>query len=268
VASAFTIGGMSREIKVLADPARLRARNVTLDQVVAALRMNNAQSPSGWIENEHQEFTLQTAGEYSSLDEIENTTVAVRGATLIRIKDVARVVDGFAEQRQRVWSNGKPAVMLVLQKQSDANTVEVCREVVQRIATVESQLPRGVKLGVFYDTSTFINQSMANLGSTAVQAVGLTFLVLLFFLRKVRSSLIVAVSIPVSIVVTFAVMDQAGLTLNIISMAGLALAVGCWWTTRSSSWKASSATARRGRHPATPRMSAPPRSPWRSRPPR
>ena len=116
--------------------------------------------------------------------------------------------------------------MLVIQKQSDANTVGVCREVVQRITAVESQLPRGVKLGVFYDTSTFINQSMANLGSTALQAVGLTFLVLLFFLRNVRSSLIVAVSIPVSIVVTFAVMDQAGLTLNIVSMAGLALAVG------------------------------------------
>jgi len=197
-----------------------------LDQIVGALRMNNIQSPSGWIQNENQEFTLQTAGEYSSLDEIENTTVAVRGAALIRIKDVARVIDGFAEQRQKVWSNGKPAVMLALQKQSDANTVEVCREVVKRMAQVESQLPRGVKLGIFYDTSTFINQSMSNLGSTAIQAVGLTFLVLLFFLRNVRSSLIVAVSIPVSIIVTFAVMDQAGLTLNIISMAGLALAVG------------------------------------------
>ncbi len=226
VASAFTVGGMRREIKVLADPGRLRARNITLDQIVGALRMNNIQSPSGWIQNENQEFTLQTAGEYSSLDEIENTTVAVRGAALIRIKDVARVIDGFAEQRQKVWSNGKPAVMLALQKQSDANTVEVCREVVKRMAQVESQLPRGVKLGIFYDTSTFINQSMSNLGSTAIQAVGLTFLVLLFFLRNVRSSLIVAVSIPVSIIVTFAVMDQAGLTLNIISMAGLALAVG------------------------------------------
>jgi HAE1 family hydrophobic/amphiphilic exporter-1 len=125
-----------------------------------------------------------------------------------------------------VWSNGKPAVMLGLQKQSDANTVEVCRDVVARLGAIESQLPRGVKIGIFYDTSTFINQSMSNLGSTAWQAVGLTFLVLLFFLRNLRSSLIVAISIPVSIIVTFAVMDQAGLTLNIISMAGLALAVG------------------------------------------
>ncbi|MBP1655789.1 MAG: hydrophobic/amphiphilic exporter-1, family [Bacteroidetes bacterium] len=226
VASAFTYGGMRREIKVLADPGRMRARNVTLDQLVLALRMNNIQSPSGWIENEYQEFTLQTSGEYASLEEIENTTVAVRGSTLIRIKDVARVIDGFAEQRQKVWANGKPSVMLAVQKQSDANTVEVCREVVDRMSTIESELPRGVKLGIFYDTSMFITSSMSNLGSTALQAVGLTFLVLLFFLRNMRSSLIVAVSIPVSIIVTFAVMDTAGLTLNIVSMAGLALAVG------------------------------------------
>jgi HAE1 family hydrophobic/amphiphilic exporter-1 len=226
VASAFTMGGMKREIKVLADPGRLLARNVTLDQIILALRMNNVQSPSGWIENEHQEFTLQTAGEYASLEEIENTPVTMRGSTPICIKDVARVVDGFAEQRQRVWSNGKPAVMFALQKQSDANTVEVCRDVVNRIPVIESQLPRGVKISIFYDTSMFINQSMSNLGSTALQAVALTFLVLLFFLRNVRSSLIVATSIPVSIIVTFAVMDQAGLTLNIVSMAGLALAVG------------------------------------------
>jgi len=83
---------------------------------------------------------------------------------MIRIKDVAKVIDGFAEQRQKVWSNGKPAVMLAIQKQSDANTVEVCREVIERLAVVNSQLPRGVTLGVFYDTSMFINQSMANLG--------------------------------------------------------------------------------------------------------
>lgn len=226
VASVFTMGGLRREIKVLADPGRLRARNVTLDQIVGALRMNNIQLPSGWIEDKRLEFTLQTAGEYSSLEEIENTTIAVRGTTPIRVSDVAVVIDGFAEQRQRVWSNGQPALVLALQKQSDANTVEVCRSVVDRLSAIEGQLPRGSRIGIFLDSSTFITQSMANLGTTALQAIGLTFLVLLFFLRNVRSSLIVAVAVPVSMVVTFAVMDQAGLTLNIISMAGLALAVG------------------------------------------
>ena len=226
VAASFTTGGMRREIKVLADPGRMRAHNVSIQQLVAALQMNNLQLPAGWIENKQQEFTIQTIGEYRSLEEIENTALAVSGPAVVRIKDVARVEDGFAEQRQRVWNNNKPAVMLMVQKQADANTVAVCREVINRIPDIEATLPEGIRIETIVDFSVFINRSMANLGNTALQAIALTFLVLLFFLRNIRSSLIVAVSIPVSMIVTFAAMDQAGLTLNIISMAGLALAVG------------------------------------------
>ena len=188
--------------------------------------MNNLQVPSGWIDNKQQEFTLQTDGEYRSLDQIENTAIAMTGPSSVRIKDVATVVDGFAEQRQRVWNNNKPAVMLMVQKQSDANTVTVCREVIKRIPDIQAILPEGVKIETIIDFSDFITRSMSNLGNTAIQAIALTFLVLIFFLQNLRSSLIVAISIPVSMILTFAVMDQTGLTLNIISMAGLALAVG------------------------------------------
>ena len=226
VASAFTVGGMRREIQVLADPGRMRAHQVSIDQLIAAMQMNNLQLPSGWIDNKQQEFTLQTAGEYNSVDQIENTNISMTGESGVRIKDVASVVDGFAEQRSKVWNNNKPAVMLMVQKQSDANTVTVAREVTKNLKRIESELPRGVHLDTVIDLSTFITRSMSNLGTTAIEAIFLTFLVLLFFLRNIRSSLIVAVSIPISMVVTFAVMDQTGLTLNIISMAGLALAVG------------------------------------------
>ena len=226
VAGSFTMGGMQREIKVLADPGRLRAHNVSIQQLVSALQMNNLQVPSGWIDNKQQEFTLQTDGEYRSLDQIENTAIAMTGPSSVRIKDVATVVDGFAEQRQRVWNNNKPAVMLMVQKQSDANTVTVCREVRERIPDIQAILPEGVKIETIIDFSDFITRSMSNLGNTAIQAIALTFLVLIFFLQNLRSSLIVAISIPVSMILTFAVMDQTGLTLNIISMAGLALAVG------------------------------------------
>ncbi len=226
VASAFTIGGMRREIKVLADPLRMRAHNVSIQQIIGALQANNLQLPSGWIDDRRQEFTIQTAGEYQSIDQIENTTVTMMNGTIIRVKDVATVVDGFVEQRQQVWNNNKPAVMLMVMKQSDANTVLVAREVTKRLGQIQSELPRGIQFQTVFDMSTFITRSMSNLGNTAYQAIALTFLVLLFFLRNVRSSLIVATSIPISMITTFAVMDQAGLTLNIISMAGLALAVG------------------------------------------
>ena len=226
VAAAFTYGGMRREIRVMADPERMKASKVSIDQVVAALQRNNLQVPSGWIDNPRQEFTIQTEGEFQSLEEIENTEVSAMRGSPIRVRDVATVVDGFAEQRQKVWNNGKLAVLLMVQKQSDANTVNVCRAVTGSLREIESELPRGVRLTIFMDQADFINRSMSNLGNTALQAIALTFLVLLFFLRNLRSSLIVAVSIPVSMVVTFAVMDEAGLTLNIVSMAGLALAVG------------------------------------------
>lgn len=226
VAAAFTMGGMRREIKVLVDPGKLKATSLSIQQVATALQMNNLQLPSGWIDDEKQEFTIQTLGEYTTLEEIENTNVATINGSIIRVKDLAEVVDGFAEQRQKVWANNSPAVFLVVQKQSDANTVNVCEDVIASLPQIEEILPRGVRVQVFYDSATFINRSIANLGSTAFQAIALAFLVLLFFLRNFRSSLIIAVSIPVSIVVTFAVMDQAGLTLNIISMAGLALAIG------------------------------------------
>lgn len=226
VATAFTTGGMRREIKILVDPARLRAHNISIRQVSAALQANNLQLASGWLDNDQQEFTIQTAGEYTSVEQIRNSSVSIIGKTIIRIKDVANVVDGFADLRQRVWTNGKSAVILMVQKQSDANTVNVCRKVTDQFEAIVAELPRGVQLVTIWDQATFIDRSMANLGTTAIQAIGLAFLVLFVFLRNFRSSVIVAISIPVSIIVTFAAMDQAGLTLNIISMAGLALAVG------------------------------------------
>lgn len=226
VASAFTTGGMRREIQVFLNPGKMRAHNISTEQVGAALRMNNLQLPAGQIDDAEQEFTIRAAGEYTNIEQIENTAVANYNGTVIRVRDVARVVDGFVEQRQKVWSNDTTAVVVMVQKQSDANTVQVCNGIKNRIGDIQNELPKGVKLQVFYDQSDFINRSMSNLGDTAMLAVLLSFLVLIFFLRNLRSSLIVAASIPVSMIVTFSVMDQAGLTLNIISMAGLALAVG------------------------------------------
>ncbi|MBN1894084.1 efflux RND transporter permease subunit [bacterium] len=226
VASSFTAGGLRREIQVQADPMAMQARHVSIQQVVSALQMNNLQIASGRIEDPEQEFSLQTAGDYQSLEQIEETPVTVLGGNVIRIKDVARVVDGFAEQRQRVLTDGESAVLVMIQKQADANTVAVSREVARQLPKIQSELPKGIEIKILFQQADFINRSMANLGSSAWQAILLTFLVLLFFLRNLRSSLIVAVSIPVSMAVTFAVMDSMNLTLNVISMAGLALAVG------------------------------------------
>ncbi len=226
VASASTTGGLKREIRILLNPIRLRAHHISVLQVENALRANNLQLPSGWIDNKQQEFTIQTQGEYQSVEEIRNTAITTLQGSVIRISDVAQVVDGFAESRQEVLVNDNPSVLLILQKQSDANTVNTLKRVHARMASILQEIPSDIKIETIWDQADFINRSMKNLGNTAIQAIILAFLILLFFLRNFRSSLIVAISIPISIIVTFAVMDQAGLTLNIISMAGLALAVG------------------------------------------
>lgn len=226
VANASTYGGLVREIKVLVDPNRLQAHGFSIDQIVNVLRMNSMQIPAGWIEDKKLEFTVQTVGEYKNIEQIRNTTLASINGTQIRIRDVAEVVDGFKEQRQREFVNDVPSVMIFLNKQSDANTVQVCNGVNEQLKTINTVLPSGVNMYVFWDQSQFIKQSVSNLSSTAIQAIFLTFLVLMFFLLNVRSSIIVAISIPTSLVVTFVILDQAGLTLNLISMAGLALAVG------------------------------------------
>ncbi|MDZ7722050.1 MAG: efflux RND transporter permease subunit [candidate division KSB1 bacterium] len=226
VATANTSGGLTREIRVMIDPVRLRAHHLAIQQVTAALQQNNLQIPSGFIDDQHTEFSIQTQGEYDNVEQIRNTAVTTMNGSVIRVRDVADVIDGFKEVRQQVWTNGRPAVMVFLQKQSDANIVNTSDRINAQMADLQSAMPEGVSLDIFWDQADFINQSMSNLGSTAVQAIVLAFLVLLFFLRNFRSSLIVAVSIPISILLSFAVMMLADLTLNVISMAGLALAVG------------------------------------------
>jgi HAE1 family hydrophobic/amphiphilic exporter-1 len=226
VASASTSGGLVREIQVLVNPIRMKAHHVSIQQIENALRMNNLQLPSGWINDPYREYTIQAEGEYQNIEQIQQTGVAMMGGAVIRVKDVADVIDGFVEQRQRVFTNGNSAVILIVQKQSDANTLNVTRRMNQRFPAILEEVPKGINLIPIWEQAEFISRSMSNLGWTAVQAIGLAFLVLLFFLRNFRSAIIVAISIPISIIVTFAVMDQAGLTLNMISMAGLALAVG------------------------------------------
>ena len=226
VANATTTGGLSREIKVLVDPNRLQAHHFSIDFVINALRMNNMQLPSGYVDDKKMEFTVKTTGEFSNLDQIRNTTIANINSTPVRVQDVAQVIDGFKEQRQREYIDDIPSVLLMVSKQSDANTVQVCNKINNRLESIQNEIPKGVEIVRFWDQSEFINRSMSNLGQTAIQAIGLAFLVLLFFMLNLRSAIIIAISIPTSLLFTFSVMDQAGLTLNMISMAGLALAVG------------------------------------------
>jgi len=226
VASAGTTGGLERQIRVLIDPRKLAAHGVSLQSIIQTLGMENLQIPGGLIDDEYTEYAVRTYGEYTSVDQIRNTVIGTQNRAPIYLKNVAQVIDGYKEQTEIVRNNGVPAIFLYIQKQSDANTVQTSNAVLKELPQLTKEIGEGIKFNIVFDQSKFIKKSLSNLSNTAIQAFFLAFLVLFFFLRHIRSSLIASTSIPISIIITFFVMNQMGITLNIISMAGLALAVG------------------------------------------
>jgi len=226
VASAFSSGGLTREIKVMLDPEKLAAHNISSNSIVQTIGMQNLQIPGGLIDDQHQEFSVRSYGDYENVDQLKNTAVGSHQGQPIYIKNVAKVIDGYKEKTEVLRNNGKEAIMIVIQKQSDANTVRTVENIENEMPKIEESIGRGITFNVLWDQADFIKKSLSNLTNTGIQAFILAFLVILFFLRHIRSSIIASVSIPISIVITFFVLQQAGLTLNIISMAGLALAIG------------------------------------------
>lgn len=226
VAAAEVMGGDEREIAVQLQPDWLSALDVSPAQVAGAIRAADAQSPGGRIETGGTELGVVTEAQLVSPEEVAEVVVGSKNGVPIKVRDVADTLDGYAEQTKRVRSNQKPAVLLMVRKQSDANTVQVSRAVRGELALMEEEFPTGVSVGILTDQADPITRSLSNLSSTAMLSLGATALVLLSFLRSWRTSSVVVVSIPFSMLVTFAVMDALGVTLNVISMAGLALAVG------------------------------------------
>jgi len=226
VASAETAGGLERQIQVRIDPAKLHAQGIALDTIISSLRRENLQIPAGKIDEGETEFSIRTLSEYSSIEQISDTVIGYRDDTPIYIRNVAQVKDAYEELTRIVRNNRKPGILLIVSKNSAANTVQVADRVTEELPEIVRGLPEGVKIGIIFNQADFIKQAISNLSTTAIQAFFLAGLVLLFFLHNIRASIIVALTIPISIIVTFAVLDLAGLTLNMMSMAGLALAVG------------------------------------------
>jgi HAE1 family hydrophobic/amphiphilic exporter-1 len=226
VAAAEVMGGLDREVRVELSPLWLEAYGISPTHVVDALRGANLVVPSGAIDDGTQRLAIQPTSLFSSVEEIEDVIVGQRGGRPVHLREVATVTDAFEEETHIVTANGEAAVMLAVRKQSDANTVEVARAVAEALPRIEGRLPEGVHLVPLFDESQPILRAIKNLGSTALQAFLLTGLVLLIFLRSWRTSLICIIAVPTSVVVAFAAMLALDVTMNLVSMAGLALAIG------------------------------------------
>lgn len=226
VASVQTQGGLRRQINVQINPVMLASYDLSPNDVLQSVQFGSGLQPAGTIDTKSKSYNLRVFSEYTSLDQIKNTLLTYKNGIPVYIRDVAEIEDGYKENANEVRADYGEGVMVMIMKQSDANTVITSRKINEAIPDIISRLPQGTKFSVIWDQADFILKSVNNLSNTAIIAFVLAFFVIYFFLRNIRGSIIMGLSIPVSIVATFAVMYLANVTLNIISMAGLALAVG------------------------------------------
>ncbi|MBZ0234182.1 MAG: efflux RND transporter permease subunit [Deltaproteobacteria bacterium] len=239
IASVNVIGGRVRELRVELDLARLVALGVSADQVVAALARDNRNVSAGDMAESGREVLVRTLGELTSAEDIGNVLVTRRSGRSadaqdlpnpsgrpVYVRDVATVIDGFQEVRSEQWVDGVPGIVLRVSKQADANTVEVVERLEAEIARINVELKDRARVIVVHDSATYIESAVTNVRTTALYGAGLAILVLLAFLRDLRATLVIALSIPFSVTATFALMYFNDYSLNLISFGGLALGIG------------------------------------------
>lgn len=225
VASVDIWGGVLTRIEVQVLPEQLKALGIPLDQVVSRVSAGNVEAPVGTLFRNTFQIPLRTTGNYRSLEDIRNVVVATRASGSVRVGQIARVVETPIRQTRIARIDGKPGIRMAVSKQSGKNTVEVARGVLAEVKRINEDFPQ-LKVSVLTDTSRYIQYAIGNVGSSAMYGGVIALVILLFFLRNLGSSLIIAVAIPISIIATFALMYFNQFTLNIMSLGGLALGVG------------------------------------------
>jgi hydrophobe/amphiphile efflux-1 (HAE1) family protein len=226
VASANVWGGVVREIQVELDRAKLEGMNLSLDKVTQAVKIAHMDSPGGSLKDERKEYGVRTLGRSSEIKDIEEIIVQQNNGVPTRLRDIGRVKDGFEDTQTEVNVNGTRGITVAIQKQIGGNTVSVVDNVLKALLQIQKELPKGVSLQVVSDQSTFIRKSIKNLQHEAIMGALLAVAIILIFLGSGTSTLIIAHSIPISIIATFVLLHFGKFTLNIMTLGGLALGVG------------------------------------------
>ena len=225
VAQVDPWGSYDREVRIDLDADRIKALSLPLDQVIAAIRDSNLDRPAGEINVDQHEVTLRAPAEFKSLDDIRSTVVALRDGAPLTLGSIASVRDTYERLRRIVRVNGELGLRVAIRKQAHANTVDVSRRVLDEIERINADYPQ-VQLFAVINQGNFIERSVANVARSVIYGGGLAILVLLLFLRSTRSTAVISIAIPLSIVATLALMYGTGLTLNLMTLGGLALGVG------------------------------------------
>src|SRR6266404_3570921 len=200
------VGGAQREIQIRLNPDKMRAFGITVNDVVAALRQQNLELPGGRVEQGAQELTVRTMGRIVDPKEFNSIAVANRGSYVVRISDVGEAADNQEELRSASFLNGHPALTLIVSKQSGQNTVAVANAVKKRLAEIAPTLPHDIRTDIISDQSLFIGAALRSIEHHLVLGSILAAVVIFFFLANIRTTLISAIAIPISIISTFALM--------------------------------------------------------------
>ncbi len=220
------VGGQKREVNIDLDPAGLDSLRLGVNDIVAGIRSENTNTPLGRITRGSAEYPLRVEGKPDRADQYRQMTVAQRNGRPIRLGEVAQISDGFEEKRKLALVNGKPAIGLDIYKQSGGNQVELVDTVKKVMVKLQKELPPGVTLSLVRDGSIMTRESLADVKETLLIGGILTVMIVFCFINSWRSTVITGVTLPISVISSFIVMNALGMTLNVMTMMALSLAIG------------------------------------------
>jgi HAE1 family hydrophobic/amphiphilic exporter-1 len=238
-------GGLEEEIQITVDQDRLAALDLTIEAIASRLRAENVNLSGGELQQGSQRFLVRTLNEFTSVDEIANAIIATPGNRPIYLKDVATVTRSHKERQAVIRVDGREAVELSVYKEGDGNTVQTAARIRERLDKIRESLPASVELAEVYDQSHFISSAIGEVRTAGIFGGLLSVLLIYAFLRNARATAIISVSIPVCVIGILLCMYGSNLTLNIMSLGGIARSPSAWsWTTPSSCWRASQSSER------------------------
>ncbi len=226
VGSVSIAGAPEREIQVYCDPFKLEAYGLSIENISAIIRQENVNTPGGSIDIGSNTYSLRVQGEFTDAKQLLNTVVGSSNGKSVYLRDVARIEDTIAERSQEVYNNGGKGGMIIIQKQSGANSVAISNAVLEKLPEIQKGLPSDVKLGVIVDTSQNIRNTINSLSQTIMDTFILVLLVVFVFLGRWRATFIIMLTIPISLVGAFIYLLASGNSLNIISLSSLSIAIG------------------------------------------
>ena len=225
VASVNISGGTDRIIEVMVDPQKMKGYNLSVSDLAAAIAAQNQNLPAGETEGMNKDLAVRVVGKFENLYDIENVPITIGGGGIIYLRDVAAIEDTYSEAATHARINGMESISISINKESDANTVEVVEEIEKTMKSIVQQNPH-FSYNMTMEQASYIKNAISSVTSSAITGGILAVLILILFLASIKSSLVIGIAMPISIITTFIGMYFSGMTLNVVSLGGLALGVG------------------------------------------